>query len=361
MKVSILFIVPRYGSVNRGVEVFTRELVKRLDGQHFVTAVVSAPHGLSESGVEYLEKPLFRRESLHLFRTALLQRFVNRINLGPEDLEALSLMLRCYRLFSERSFKFIVPLGGTWTYRFAKWFGKDARIISIGQAGPVRANLGYSDFFVALTPTDQAESKRILPHVPTCVIPNGVDLSCFSYTDTLSKSRKRSKVILCAAALTPDKRHDLLFDAVLRVPQPVRVICLGDGPSKTDLMKHRLFKQGMVEFAAKPHDQMPSVYQAADVFTLASPKEAFGIVFLEALASGLPVVANDAPRQRYVVGETGFFCNVHDPVAYADALQRALSTTDDPRRRAHAKQFEWSEIVRTYSKLFTGFDTSDSH
>jgi glycosyltransferase involved in cell wall biosynthesis len=97
---------------------------------------------------------------------------------------------------------------------------------------------------------------------------------------------------------------------------------------------------------------MPHLYQTADAFSLASPMETFGLVFLEALACGLPVVAHDGPRQRFVVGETGFFCDVHDSCSFAEALRQALQSPPDIRRRAHAETFQWDRILREYQKVF---------
>ncbi|MEI8631918.1 glycosyltransferase [Vibrio sp. PP-XX7] len=88
-------------------------------------------------------------------------------------------------------------------------------------------------------------------------------------------------------------------------------------------------------------------------FTLASPEEAFGIVFLEALASSLNVVAHDAPRQKYVVGDTGFYCNVFDSDEYAKTLQKALDIQQKEQNILQAQKFSWENIALEYERFFT--------
>lgn len=345
-------IVPRYGTVHRGVEVFARELARSLDRQRFQLTILSGLHGLGEEGIEAIEMPLLAREHITTWAGPLLRYLPRRLNLGPAELETLTLMLHSRNFLQSRTFEVILPFGGTWSYRFAHHHRHGARIISIGHGGPVRTDLELSDFFVALTPTDEAQALKMRPEIATRVIPNGVNTERFRPAN-VRPLRKTNQTILCVAALFPDKRHDLLFNAAMLLDTSVRIVCAGQGPYKTTLMQHPLYKQGRVDFVEKEHDEMPALYQAADAFSLASPGEAFGLVFLEALACGLPVVAHDAQRQRYVVGETGFFCDVLDPNAYARALNQALVAPTDPKRIRHAEQFSWGAMAAQYQELFS--------
>lgn len=351
LPIRVLLIVPRYGSLNRGVEVFARELSQRLDKNRFHVTILSGAHGLREQGMETIEMPLLERESLPSWAWALLRRLPGRMLVGPAELEALTLMLRSRTFLRTRTFDVILPFGGTWTYRFAQRFNHGARILSVGHAGPVMADLKLSYGFVALTPADEALAHKMRPAMPITVIPNGVDVERF-HPAAPPRQGVAGKTILCVGAYTPDKRHDLLFDATLRLDASIRIVCAGQGPLKTTLMQHPLYRQGRVDFLAKSHGEMPALYQAADAFTLASPGEAFGLVFLEALACGLPVVAHDAARQRYVVGQSGFFCDVRDPAAYARALENALAAPVDPSRRCHAELFGWRVVTDQYQELF---------
>jgi len=357
----LLIIAPRFGSINRGVEIFVRELIRRLDKKRFHVTILSGPHDQLLEDVEMVKMPLFSRERLAVWAKPFSSIFPKRWFLGPVELEALSLMFHSRDFFQKNVFDAILPFGGTWTYRFANKYRHGAHIISIGHGGPVLSDLLLSDLFVALTPTDEALARTICPGINTVVIPNGVDAACFKKAEKLpGQGAGKVKKILCAAALTEDKRHDLLFDAALRMDDSIHILCAGDGPMKPFLLQHPLYHKGRVEFVTKFHSDMPSLYQDADVFTLASPSEAFGLVFLEALASGLPVVAHDGPRQKYVVGDAGFFCNVYDPLSYLHALDQALNAVDNSIGVSHAKKFSWDSIALKYQELITDLCENNS-
>jgi glycosyltransferase involved in cell wall biosynthesis len=85
-----------------------------------------------------------------------------------------------------------------------------------------------------------------------------------------------------------------------------------------------------------PHSELPGVLRAADLFVLTTePPESFGIVLIEAMATGLPVIATDYPGVRAVVdeGETGLVVRAGDPDAVARAISMLLGKGAEGRRR----------------------------
>lgn len=76
---------------------------------------------------------------------------------------------------------------------------------------------------------------------------------------------------------------------------------------------------GRITFTKMPHDELPQAYAAADVFALGSLFETFGIVYIEALAMGLPVFCTEHPNQRSIVRE-GVFLDIKQAGALRDAL-----------------------------------------
>ncbi len=353
--IRVLFVVPRFGTVNRGVEAFVLELITRMDSRLFNITLLSGPHQLAVPGVSMEKGWLLAREKLAwLDRMPSLVHCLRPLGLGGSaEIEALSLVWRYRRHWREDAFDIVVPQGGTWSYRFARKAFPATHIVGIGHAGPVRSDLELSDVFVALTPHDEERARQMRPEIRTCIIPNGVDAQRFvPATASSFAPRGLGRVILCVAALVRDKRHDLLFDAVMLLPEDVRVRCVGAGPLLNVLQEHPLARAGRVEFCQRTLAEMPDVYQNATVFSLAAPEEAFGLVFLEAMASGLPVVANNGPRQRYVVNGGGVLCNVYDINAYAQALRSVLDAAPSEEARKQGMRFDWREVAAQYTRLF---------
>jgi phosphatidylinositol alpha-mannosyltransferase len=143
--------------------------------------------------------------------------------------------------------------------------------------------------------------------------------------------------ILFVGRLDKRKGLDVLLRAFPRVRQDfpdARLTVVGKGPTE---LESRLLAQGLgiadsVDFKGfAPVDELPSYYAGADVFcSPALGGEAFGIVLLEAMACGTPVVASDITGYNEVVQneENGLLCPPNDPVALAAALIRLLSQPD---------------------------------
>jgi phosphatidylinositol alpha-mannosyltransferase len=102
-----------------------------------------------------------------------------------------------------------------------------------------------------------------------------------------------------------------------------------------------------------PSEDLPRYYQAADVFCAPNTgQESFGIVLLEAMAAGAPIVASDIPGYRDVVadGEHGLLVEPKNPAAIADAVSRLLSNPEmraQMRRagQAKARNYDWPRVA----------------
>jgi len=349
----LLFIVPRFGSIHRGAEVFVHELATRLDPTRFHITILSGPHDECPAGIECVTRALVVRERGERIYQSWLGKLLNATRIkSPTELESLTLMLRSIGFLRRNYFDIVLPHGGYWTYLFARMLCRKSRIIGIGHGGPVRQELRLCDMFVALTPTDQDRARERSPRTPSVVIPNGIDTTRFTPGSAAEKPARPT--ILCVGALVPSKRHDLLFDAVALLDQDVQVVCAGRGPLLQSLKDHTLARQGRVRFLDLKQDEMPACYRQAHVFSLASPNETFGIVFLEALASGLPVVACDGPRQRYILGDAAIYCDPCNSRDYANALKTALELNDQGPSVARASGFSWQTIAERYASLFLG-------
>ncbi|MDO8599399.1 MAG: glycosyltransferase family 4 protein [bacterium] len=156
----------------------------------------------------------------------------------------------------------------------------------------------------------------------------------------------------------------VLLDAIARTSNVyLRVVGDGDLRSVYEQQTRALGIADRVEFLGSvPDSDLPSVYQNAGVLVLPSTarSEAFGVVLLEAMSSGLPVITSDLPGVRTVVdhGRTGYLVPINDPGALAE---RILALAADPKRVARMgtmgrarvlERYQWEHIVRTWLRVY---------
>ena len=106
-----------------------------------------------------------------------------------------------------------------------------------------------------------------------------------------------------------------------------------------------------------PYEAVFDFYRAADIFVLASLKEGFGRVYLEALMHGLPVIAHRHPVMEYVLGGEGVIGNLDCTGELAALLARELEATHDEaaslrRWESVRSRFNWSELAPQYLRMF---------
>ena len=126
------------------------------------------------------------------------------------------------------------------------------------------------------------------------------------------------------------------------------LVLAGDGPLRQqarDLAEQLL--PGRFTQLTVPADDMPSLYRAADAFLHLSFNESFGNVFLEAWASGLPIVAHDSERLRWILGGDQLLCDTRSPAQLSAALAAALERGKSARAPG-VERFAWSEIAAQY-------------
>ena len=160
----------------------------------------------------------------------------------------------------------------------------------------------------------------------------------------------------------PRKGLDVLLAAVSSLPADVRVWVAGDGP-QTDELRTEHPDDGRIEWLGRiDDDEKARRLRGADVFAAPSLRgESFGVVLLEAMAAGTPIVASDLEGYRNVArpGVDGLLVPPGDVDALADALRRAL--TDGPLTAelvesgaARAATFSMERLAERYLELYGG-------
>ena len=158
-----------------------------------------------------------------------------------------------------------------------------------------------------------------------------------------------------------------------RVDGPLRVIiCGGASGAGSSVERYREIadEEGLRRITRflgpRPPEELVSIYQAADIVAVPSYNESFGLVAVEAQATGTPVVAAKVGGLPLAVvdGETGLLVDGHEPEAWADALEQIL--VDDPTRIqmgetavAHAARFSWAssakKLAEVYARTLDGY------
>jgi 1,2-diacylglycerol 3-alpha-glucosyltransferase len=204
---------------------------------------------------------------------------------------------------------------------------------------------------------------------PITVIPNGVNTTKFKpakNNDLKEKLglKKNDQIILCVARLAKEKSLDFLiktFAEFTKTNSNAYFVIVGDGPEKENLKKlinklkinKRIILIGCVKYA-----DIPQVYNGADVFIFASQTETEGMVVLEAMSSGLPVLAvKDRVFEQFIEsGKDGILVE-KDETEFNQNLgkllkDRKLRLTIGKNTRAKAEQFSLDEIAQKFENLY---------
>lgn len=232
-----------------------------------------------------------------------------------------------------------------------------ARLPASRQA--LRATLSRAKLLIAAGDYPADEANRLLSTgtdddttPPTVNVPPGVDTTRFHPLDHDAKQHARHRLglptdgtlVTSVSRLVPRKGMDALIDAaaLLRPAYPDLTIAIaGSGRDRQRLERRAANANAPVRFLGRvPDDDLPDLYGCADVFAMLCrnrwaglEQEGFGIVFLEAAATGVPQVAGDSGGARDAVehGETGLV--VTDPADGRAAAAAISELLDDPDRR----------------------------
>jgi phosphatidylinositol alpha-1,6-mannosyltransferase len=223
----------------------------------------------------------------------------------------------------------------------------------------------------ALDPVARARMTQLTPGVDDVAFHPGAD---GARVRELHRLEDRP-VVVCISRMVARKGQDVLVRALPgireRVPEAA-LLLVGDGPHRRAVEREvdRLGLRDHVVFAGRvPWAQTPDYYAAGTVFCMPTrtrraglEPEALGICYLEAAATGLPVVAGDSGGAPDAVldGENGFVVNGRDPEAVADRcaqllLDRELARRFGERGRAWvAQQWRWDDLAVRLQHLLAG-------
>ena len=245
--------------------------------------------------------------------------------------------------------------------------------------------LDIADRIIVSTPAEQAQLHWLygLELGREVIIPPGVDLERFH---PIPKKEAKTRVgipcgdknIVFAGRIEPLKGIDTLLRAMARIqeryPEAIKNVCVAiiggdpwaDDPeeemARLQELRHDLGIHDIVTFlGAKDQALLPYYYAAAEMVVMPSHYESFGMVALEAMAVGTPVIASEVGGLAFLVrdGENGFHVPSRDPDALAERMFELLTNEYCRSRlgknaRSYAQQYDWHLIVQRMLDVYAG-------
>jgi phosphatidylinositol alpha-mannosyltransferase len=230
---------------------------------------------------------------------------------------------------------------------------------------PLQRFVARLDRAIAVSEAAREYAARHFPIDPV-IVPNGVDLDRFRPgVPRLARFDDDTPNLLFVGRFDPRKGIPELIRAAERLAHAgvrFRLVLVGDGRLRAEAerlargaLRGRVVFEGRVE-----HEHLPAYYASADLFcSPARGGESFGMVLLEAMALGVPVIATDLPGHRSVVtdGVEGILVPRRDVGALAGAMARLLGDAEERRRLganglARAAHFGWDAIAARLEDLY---------
>lgn len=348
----VAFALPGFHRVDRGAEVALLSVAQQLALRGNVVTVFGS--GDPRSGVAY------RFQHIPALRRERFERFPFfpplRSDVMWEDMTFAAALLRRYR---PADFDVVLTCSFPFTQLALRrpTRGKRPLQVFVTQNGDWPARAGNAEYrlfdcdgLVCINPDYlEANSARWR----CALIPNGADLTRFAPGPA---ERVRfglpvdRPIILMVSALIESKRVLDGIRAVAMLPE-AHLVVAGDGHLRgeaealaADLLPGRFSRLTLTA------SEMPALYRSADAFLHMSLHESFGNVFVEAMASGLPIIGHDTPRLRWIVGDGPFLCDTLDAAELAAALRKALDHGPG-QIAAGVQRFAWPEIGAEYDRF----------
>jgi 1,2-diacylglycerol 3-alpha-glucosyltransferase len=199
------------------------------------------------------------------------------------------------------------------------------------------------------------------------LVPYGIKVQDFVAANRKSSARAKlgipmdATVVLSAAALKiTHKRLDYLINEFASLKESVYFLCMAgertDETVQIETMAKRIL-HGRYLFLTLDREEMPTLFSAADIFVHPATFEGFGLVLIEAMAAGLPVIAHDTDHFRWLLDGAAIFIDMTSEGALSSVLQqmgRDMISKEELRRKGYdrVQAFEWQTLVPQYITMY---------
>ena len=232
--------------------------------------------------------------------------------------------------------------------------------------GKIESVLNSADQIITVSQSNQACIEQLNVRTPTRIIPNGFKDDLFYPQDPI-QCRKTlhlpldRQIVLTVGYLEEKKGQEYLIDAIGQIAESredILALIVGSGELKKKLQGqiNTLGLQGHVQLVGgKPHHEIPLWMNAADLFVLPSLRESFGVVQVEAMACGKPIVAtvNGGSEEILTSDELGTLVEAGNVKQLASSIKQAIEQSWNNEAIAkYAHQFTWSHIVEQITGIY---------
>lgn len=322
MKIALLHMT--LGLINRGSEIISDSIAGVLSHEHEVLVIQSGVAGDKPYAVKRI-MPL-RIPPPSAPRSAK-DKILFRLKRDENSRAVRSFTARALLELKKFSPDIIIAVNGARQVSFLKKQMKKSKIVVFGHAG-----IGYHDaqnlrakpdLFIALSREAQVWGEKLsYKSTKVVYVPNAVDTEVYKKA-RIKKLKLPHPIVITVGALTGYKNISSVIEAVSKTP--CSLLLIGDGEERNSIAQKLSVLANDFSWVrhVDPVD-LPSYYKAADVFCFVpDSQEAFGLVYIEAMAAGLPVIASDDAVRRDIVGSKGIFVDPHNPEAIGLAILKA--------------------------------------
>ena len=234
----------------------------------------------------------------------------------------------------------------------------------------LKSSLAQADHVVTVSEAMRAEILAFDDDTPISVLYNGLDLSLFQEMDpglcgaVLARLRLPDRFLLAVGHFEPRKNYPKLIEALGQLHRggaviPLVIVGNDSGErARIDTQIQAAGLQSTVHLLSGISDtELRCLYRAASALVFPSRYEGFGIPLLEAMASGLPVVASDIPVFREILGYAGAYFDPDSPTAMAEVITSVL---DNPLVRVQmvaagsqrVRHFDYDVLAAEMASLY---------
>ncbi len=207
---------------------------------------------------------------------------------------------------------------------------------------------------------------------PITIVPNGVDYELFSNRKSEEElnilknklNKKADDIFLVTTSRLVEKNATAdVIDSLKFLPENVKFLILGQGHQEK-MLKEKVTRLGLKDrvifLGYVSHKDLPQYLHISDIFVRPALSEGFGNSYIEAMASGIPVIATEVGGIVDFLkdGETGLFCEVKNPRSIAQKVEKLIKDRESRdyiiknAREMVLEKYRWEEVVKGMGEVF---------